>query len=232
MWMSRRQIRSAQLRDVFKADGERQLSANLARLCVLYEDLRVEWCGIAEHSIPALDVLDSEQDNRVAPERIGRYRRYYFVRRSIGTIREFAEALRLVNEEPSWQLNVTRIPEEVKAEWDSGIAFFKQNEALLRAIRNDIGGHFGHQTALNALDNLRPDASSTIELVDGKDLRLRFAGEIAATALLPHLQDDDIKEYRTLLRECIKPAYQHAGRCVRILVVAYLWPRFLDVEAL
>jgi hypothetical protein len=226
MGMSRKQTRSANLRKVFKADEERQLNAKLARLCVLYEDLRVEVCGIAELSIPALDVLNLEPDNRFTPERIGRYRRYYFVRRSIGTIREFAEALRLINDDPDLRLNATRHVEGAKATWDSAITFFERNETLLRAIRNDIGGHFGHEAALNALDKLRPDAFSTIELVDGRDLRLHFAGEIAASALLPHLQNDDIKEYQALLRECIKPAYKHAARCVQILVLEYLWPSF------
>jgi len=195
-------------------------------LCVLYEDLRVEMWGIAERSIPALDVLDLDKDNKYTPERIGRYRRYYFVRRSIGTIREFAEALRLINDDADLQPTASGIDEEVKTTLDSAITFFETNGSLLKAIRNDIGGHFGHEAALNALDLLNPDAYSTIELVDGRELRLQFAGEIAASALLPHLTNDDIKEYATLLRDCIKPAYRHATRCVQILVLKYLWGSF------
>ncbi len=183
-------------------------------------------CGIAEPSIPALDALDLDQENKLTPERVGRYRRYYFVRRSIGTLREFADALRLISDNVDLRLNATRFVEDAKATWDSAVAFFEQNEIFLRAIRNDIGGHFGQQAALNALDKLRPEACSTIELVDGRELRLQFAGEIAASALLPHLQNDDIKEYQTLLRECIKPGYKHAARCVQILVAEYLWHRF------
>src|ERR1039458_1911084 len=101
------QIRSASLREIFGAGNKRQLHAKLARLCVLYEDLRVELFGIAEPSIPALDVLDLERDNRFSPERIGRYRRYYFVRRLIGTLVEFAEALRLISDDNDFQLNTT-----------------------------------------------------------------------------------------------------------------------------
>jgi len=224
--MSRKQIRIAPLREVFSADQQRQLNAKLARLCVLYEDLRVEMWGIAELSIPALDILDPEKDNKCTPQRIGRYRRYYFVRRSIGTIREFAEALRLINDDPDLQLNAAQVDEDATATLGSAITFFETNESLLREIRNDIGGHFGHQAALNALDRLSPDAYSAIELVDGRELRLHFAGEIAASALLPHLPNDDIKEYATLLRNCIKPAYKHATRCVQILVLKYLWGRF------
>ncbi len=70
--MSRKQIRTARLRDVFRPDVQRQLNAKIARLCVLYEDLRVEVYGIAARSIPALDTLDLEKENRHTPERVGR----------------------------------------------------------------------------------------------------------------------------------------------------------------
>src|ERR1019366_10002526 len=98
--MSQRVVMTAPLRDVFKADEKRQpnLNAKLARLCVLYEDLRVELHGIVEPSIPALDVLDDK------------YRRFYFVRRSIGTIREFSDALRLINADPHFPVNA--MPED------------------------------------------------------------------------------------------------------------------------
>jgi hypothetical protein len=131
------------------------------------------------------------------------------VRRSIGTIREFAQALRLINDDPDFQPNALKYVEEAKATWDSAITFFEKNESLLRAIRNDIGGHFGHRAALNALDKLRPDAYSSIELVDGRELRLQFAGELAASALLRHLQNDDIKEYKALLRAITYLTNQH-----------------------
>jgi hypothetical protein len=167
-----------------------------------------------------------EKDNKSTPERTGRYRRYYFVRRSIGTIREFAEALRLINDDPDLLLNATEVDEEAKTTLDPAITFFETNEGLLREIRNDIGGHFGHQAALNALDGLSPGAYSTIELVDGREFRLSFAGEIAASAILPHLPNDDIEGYAALLRDTIKPAYKHATRCVQILVLKYLWGRF------
>lgn len=223
--MSRKRIRMARLLDVFSVVQKRQFNAKLARLCVLYEDLRVEMCGIAELSIPALDILDSEKDNSKTPERIGKYRRYYFIRRSLGTICEFSEALRLIQEDPDLRL-ASRVDEDVNATLRSAVALFDTNKSRLRVIRNDIGGHFGQQAALNALDHLRPDACSTIELVNGWELRLQFAGEIAASALLPHLPGNDIKEYGALLRDCIKPAYGHATRCVQALASRYLWELF------
>jgi hypothetical protein len=54
---------------------------------------------------------------------------------------------------------------------------------------------------LNSIDKLRPDAFSAIALVDGREFRLHFAGELATSALLPHLQNEDIAEYKALLTE-------------------------------
>src|ERR1035438_111469 len=39
---------------------------------------------------------------------------------------------------------------------------FDTNRTLLQEIRNDIGGHFGHEAALNAISMLQPDACGSI----------------------------------------------------------------------
>lgn len=56
--MSRR-LRSrtliAKLGHVFRPDENRIVDANVARLCVLYEDLRIELQAIGGDSIPCLD---------------------------------------------------------------------------------------------------------------------------------------------------------------------------------
>jgi hypothetical protein len=91
-------VRTAVLPHVFNSNRERMLDAHIARLAVLYEDLRVETSAIKAHSIPCLDVLDPEHEHRDVPARIGSYRSHYFLRRSIGTLSEFADGLRLLTE--------------------------------------------------------------------------------------------------------------------------------------
>ena len=49
------QIRVAELRRVFRSDEEQLVDAHIARLCVLYEDLRIELKGVSAASIPLLD---------------------------------------------------------------------------------------------------------------------------------------------------------------------------------
>jgi hypothetical protein len=77
-------IRTKLLRRVFNADKSHcQFDANLARVCVLFEDLRIEISGAAERSLPALDFLDPQKNNWLQPELTGKYRQFYFIRRSL-----------------------------------------------------------------------------------------------------------------------------------------------------
>jgi hypothetical protein len=224
-------IRTAQLRRVFDGDKKRQFDAKLARVCVLFEDLRIEICGLHERSLPALDILDPKNENWLAPEQTGKYRQFYFIRRSLATLRDFEEALRLIiedmNNDPSLHLTFRGLTDEAPGAWDAAIQFFNTNRTLLQEMRNDIGGHFGHQAALNAISMLQPDACGSIALVDDdQKLRLHFAAEIAGTALLKHLPNGDIKEFEAFLRDRLTKGYRHAINCVYVLVREYLWERF------
>jgi len=212
------------------------------RVCVLFEDLRVEIRGARERSLPALDILDPERENWLSPSGTGQYRRFYFIRRSLATLRDFAEALRLIiqdmNNDPGLRPTFAGLPDQADL-WDAATRFFDTNEALLQAIRNDIGGHFGLDAALSALSMLQPGTCGSFTLAQDvverrehqtlhadQQWRLHFAAEIAGTALLKHLPDGDITKYGAFFRDLLAPGYQHAINCVDILVREYLWDRF------
>jgi hypothetical protein len=58
------------MRRIFPASDD-HMSARIGRLCVLYEDLRIELLGVQATEIPELDVVSAE------------LRTHYFLRRSI-----------------------------------------------------------------------------------------------------------------------------------------------------
>lgn len=184
-------------------------------MSVLYEDLRIETTAIAEDSIPALDVTDV------------RYRRHYFLRRSIATLVEFAEALRLLNDCSDFNDVRLGFDEEVIEMWSEGITFFHENETFLERIRNDTGGHFGPQAAAYAVANLNPGAVGKMQVEDvGRTIHLQFAGEIAATAILRHLKGQSTEDGFGPLLKIALLGYRHATTCVHCLAVTYLWQRF------
>jgi hypothetical protein len=187
----------------------------IAQLAVLYEDLRIETMAIAEESFPALDVTDS------------RYRRHYFLRRSIATLSEFAEALRLLDECNDFCEIRSGFDQEIIEKWTEGVRFFHKTEGFLKLIRNDTGGHFGPAAAAYAVEHLNSGAVGKIELEDESRLiHLHFAGEIAATAILRHLKDEDTEGGFSRLLKMVLSGYRHATTCVHCLVVTHLWKRF------
>ncbi len=232
--MSRR-LRSktlvADLRRVFRSDEKRLVDAYVARLCVLYEDLRIELAAIGADSIPSLDVLDPLEENAEF-KNVGMYRRNYFLRRSIGTLYEFAEGLHLLAECPDFAWVTAAFDGETAAQWNVAVDFFKSKGQLIKDVRNDIGGHFGAKVAIYAVPNLSPGTMCKIEIkYDEHNIprppQLRFAGEIAASAFSRHLPGASVEQQvGGFMRDVLVQGYRHATECVHVLCVLYLEPRF------
>jgi hypothetical protein len=197
----------------------------------LYEDMRIELLAVHEGSIPCLDVLDPENESLEKPT-IGRYRRYYFLRRSIGTLYEFSEGLRLLTECPEFDEVRGRFDTETARQWDTAAEFFRVKGRLIQNVRHDIGGHFGSKAAIYAVRNLSPAAIGKIEIrYDSqnipRDARLHFASDIAVAALLKHLPGDTIQEQMDgFINGVLVEGYGHATNCVKVLIPLYFWPRF------
>lgn len=221
----------ADLRRVFRSDEKRLVDAYVARLCVLYEDLRIEILAINANNIPSLDVLDPAGENLEFKD-VGKYRRNYFLRRSIGTLYEFAEGLRLLAACPDFAWVSAAFDDDTAAEWNAAIGFFHSKERLIQSVRNDIGGHFGSKAAIYAVPNLGTGTVCKIEIKydvqnSPRPPELHFAGEIAASAFLRHLPGTSVDEQvGGFMTDVLVQGYRHATECVHVLVVLYLWPRF------
>src|SRR2546425_955326 len=172
-------LRMRQLRSVLPPSQKGVLHENVARLAVLYEDLRIELMAASLPSIRKLDKMDP------------RYRRNYFLRKSIGTTVEFAETIRILDRSPDFRVVKSNFPPKILKWWTEAVKFFSRHEPLLKAVRNDIGGHFGIKAARYAISGLDSETMGKIEEVDiggpRARIHLNFAGEIAAVASLRHL---------------------------------------------
>jgi len=222
---------AADLRRVFRSDEKRLVDAYVARLCVLYEDLRIEISAINANSIPSLDILDPAAEGLDVKE-VGKYRRNYFLRRSIGTLYEFAEGLRLLAACPDFAGVSAAFDGDTAAQWNAATGFFQSKERLIQNVRNDIGGHFGGKAAIYAVPNLSTGTVGKIEIkYDDQNCprppELHCAGEIAESAFPRHLPGTSVDEQvGGFMKDVLKPGYRHATQCVHVLVVLYLWPRF------
>jgi hypothetical protein len=228
---ARSMVRYGNLNEIFNSYRDRPYDVHLARLSVLYEDLRIEIQGMIARSIVKLDVLDPQSDHQDNPTLAGRYRRYYFLRRSVATLREFAECFDELRECPEFK-KASEDDVEVAKTLQDAIHFFSANIRQLRKVRNDIGGHFGKEAAQHAVENLDPKGSSKIEFIldkvgQPKDPRLHYAGDIAAAALSRSLPGKDLAaEVEHFIQTVLVSAYTHATQVVQVFIAIDLAHRF------
>jgi len=224
--------RFALLQRVF-AQGRSPLMDCLAQMSVLYEDLRIETFALTanEDEVKRLDCLDHK------------YRINYFLRRSIATLLEFRGCLIKMSRTEEFRTERSssfnpdapksrKSQRELFATVSKALRFFDLHHALLKALRNAVGGHFNDMAAAQATSNVGPEAVGRLEVIfdnarRGAGPKLHYAGEIAATAFAKSLpgikpRQEEIDDAIQMISE----GYAHAVRSAHALVILFLWERF------
>lgn len=215
--------RYASFQRVFKRKPHSPFERRIARLTVLYEDLRIEVFGLKADAgtMPQLDAFGPE------------YRKLYFMRRAIATALEFQQGVeQIANCKEFREIEQHALNQKdpyYLTEWLPGLQFFRSNRGLLSTIRNNVGGHFGEQATINALSIISDEYVVRMEIqYDGENncqVLLPFATELAAAALLKNMpgatQEEKAKAVADLLIRIVK----HAIEIVQFLVPACLWDR-------
>lgn len=220
--MSVRESTTRYTKNLYMALGRERphLHAHLARLNVLYEDLRLELLGVSESEVPFLDGTGVN------------FRKQYCMRRAIGTTLEFAEAFRLLDEHADFVHVRDRFTAEHCEIWQRCIGFFATHESTLQDIRNDIGGHFGYKAALYAVQNFSPDADGSLNVrLDYRKSKggvwYEFAEEVAATAMGRQKRPGETsKEFFARTFQLLSECFEHAVHGTDLLTVVYTLDRF------
>jgi hypothetical protein len=203
-----------------KALGVEPLAAHaeIARIAVLYEDLRIELTAASENEMPKLDTINA------------RHRRTYFIRRAIATLREFGEAIRCLQGLPEFR-GIRRSFEDSEAirMWNDAVRFFKENADYLQNIRNDFGGHFSRSAATHAVKAIDPGIIGSIEISfkDGKaNPKAFFVDALVDEAMLKRRGDRTREHYAGEMIAFAMAGFNHAFSCLHVLLLHYLIPRF------
>jgi len=125
-------------------EDEKKMQVQFARLCVLYDDLTLEFTAANEDAIPLLD--KSGRDNR----------RFYFVRRTLGTLSELRGAIGALEKSTTFQARKAAWEHGAQKEWSEAAKFFDTNHKFLKDWRNDVGGHV-HDSAAAFAPACTPD---------------------------------------------------------------------------
>jgi hypothetical protein len=220
------EIYERRLQNVFWK-GDRDLALRIARVCVLFEDLRVEYLGARADQDIALDALSKQ------------YRRFYFLRRSLVTLDEFCGALNRLNEIREWKSYVDQHHDKVRRKmWTEAVQFFNAKKKRFETIRGDIGGHYPEKAAEWAVDWFQPDTTGTFEIACGNgtaDAKLHFATELVASAILRTareqegtLSDEEMAKFIREIFDDVTDGWRHAVNAVHVIIAEYLAPRFRE----
>lgn len=196
--------------------------ANIARLVVLFEDLRLETYGMGELKIGALDLIGDQP------------RRLYFVRRATVTLFEFCRVMHDLNGAPkfkSFKRRSASIHGKNWKPWDDAISGLDQTRSVLKRVRDATGAHFDSGASVLAVSNLSADTIGKIEVVvhpsrKGAGCKFYFAGDLAAAATVGDLKGRDAKDAVGEMIQAIVRAQGHASTAMHQLAFNYLWDRF------
>jgi hypothetical protein len=161
-------IRLIKLKKWFPEDDE--VAICIARLCILREDLHLDFKGEMEKSFTSLD------ENGPA------WRKTYFFRNYVKTLREIIGLLHRL------QLNSNFMDEFLsstkdKDEFMEQLAQLNAIHAKVKDFRNSVCAHVSHGAIQKAIASLTYDDSGFFEKRSDGELHLKFAGDLVFFAL-------------------------------------------------
>lgn len=211
---------SKRISEVFRSPdvAEQEMLIQLARVAVLYEDLRLEFEGADAESLEELDDTSVET------------RRFYFVRRTLASLTEVEGAIQKLGSNSKFkELRQKKMSKEERKAWDSAAKFFSMHHSFLKGWRNDLGGHFLDEAAKYAVENIHPETAGCIEICtrgNGALVRMPFAYELVAVALTKGRGSKTEKDFIEEAFDFLKDAVGNAVSAMQIVVSIYLFDRF------
>ena len=212
--------RFGNLARVFK-DGDSELLNGIARLSVLYEDLRLE--------IEELRVSHGKGDENRDPG--DEYRVIYFLRRALVTLTEFRSGLTTIRMTREFKLAQGHLQADDSRYIAQADKYLQQHGPKIKELRDALGGH----VLLPGIEFATRHFSDVIGRVtwnrapDGWAMGLEcdFAGQVVAGAISSKLQaDTDVRTELTIALGIISEGFIHAQAAMLALVHAFLWDRF------
>jgi hypothetical protein len=213
----RKTTRVAELRRVFK-DGQSEMLNGIARLAILYQDLRLEMKEFQGLQKTVIQDGLPDTDNRVP----------YYLRRALETLVEFGRGLNVIRRTDEFK-NATLSAMDAKyiAEADK---FIQQNWARLKELRNEFAGHIQTSAVAFAVQHLTKEVGSVTWNPDPDawtvGVECDFAAVVLAGVISSKCQGGDVLvEFRKAI-EIISDGFNHAQFAMVALVHAFLWDSF------
>ena len=149
------------------------LAEIVARLCILREDLALEMEGFRSDNLRELDSNSEE------------WRRAYFFRSLVRTIREVIHALQALSANSEFQRILLNSPAKYRLEFKRVVKEMNASHGTVKHIRDALGGHVLDRMVRAALQSMQYERFGLFQAapITG-NTRYKFAGEIVAEMLV------------------------------------------------
>ena len=216
----RRISRVAELRSVFR-DGQSELLNCVARLAILYEDLRLEIKEFQGLHRIVIELGEDDEDNRAV----------YFLRRALETLVEFGSGLNMLRRTDEFKKaapGLTALDAKYIADADK---FIQQNWTRIKELRNEFAGHIQAEAVTFAVKHLTTEVGKVTRNPDPDawtvGIECHFAGILMAGVLSSTVESDgDVREELRKAIEVMSQGFNHVQGAMAALVHAFLWDSF------
>lgn len=156
------------------------LAEIVARLCILREDLALEMHGLDEKELGGLDGNSEE------------WRRVYFLRSLIRTMKEITHALEALSRNPEFKHILGTSPAKYRTEFKRVVRGMNSSRGTVKRIRDSLGGHVLSSVIRTALREMPYERIGLLQAgPTGGITHFKFAGEIVVGVLMAGVPEED-----------------------------------------
>lgn len=194
------------------------VATSVARLCILKEDLELEYRGWLGQEILELDV------NQVP------WRKLYFLRSIFKTMMEIYSAVHSLSMNQEFRNALRRQPKPLQNAFEELNHTMAAVHTLIKDYRNSIGGHVQEKSVANALHKISKDRAGFLEIdIAKKQFHFNFASELCMAILFDQYpEEQQLEKAKEIIGELKK---NMPFRAIGAIVTAYADSRrLLDDE--
>lgn len=148
----------------------------MACLCVLREDLYIEFRGLHDDPIPVLDECSAD------------YRQTYFYRNQYRTLHEIMRCIHNLWPHRTFMAEVYKLHPKIKDEFKRINRMLEQAQKFVEGVRNDVGGHLQPSAVRDGLPKIPAETICTYQQGTSPDtIHYQFALEILGATMLRHV---------------------------------------------
>ena len=225
MWTTH--TRQLTLREWFPGDDP--IAVAVATLCILREDYFIDLMGLVKGgSRHAWKEITKEMGYPDLDENAPAWRRLYFFRNSLRTLREIRSIVDRLNSDSRWRAALKNESVLLQERFQTLRQVMDTVPDLIEDLRDKIGGHVLHSALKESLDHLNDDRKGFYQegKIRGK-AHYKFAYELILGMMLPDAKEKDLgEEIDALLTKTADLVY--VWEAIDEVFVAYATGRQLD----